>query len=258
MINLKEQLRKRQFVAGTHIGLTDSSITELYGNIGFDFVWIDTEHSAIDYQVLLHHIIAAKAGGMHSLVRIPWNDAILAKRVLEMGPSGIIFPMVNTPEQLDAAMQSTLYPPLGTRGFGPMRAVQYGNLSLDDYIQTGSLDLVRCVQIESETAVENLVRMAANPHVDCFILGPCDLSGSIGELNNVFGKRTLGLVERSVAITKAAGKSIGVSTLSEDPEVIRRWHEMGINFISAGGDASSIVSGAKRVHAFLRGLNRDS
>jgi 2-dehydro-3-deoxyglucarate aldolase/4-hydroxy-2-oxoheptanedioate aldolase len=254
MIDLKIKLRNSEFVVGMHSALTDCCITELCGNIGFDFIWIDTEHSAIDLYNLETHIIAAKAADVNSIVRIPWNDAVMAKRVLEMGPSGIIFPMVNTPEELDKAMKSTLYPPQGTRGFGPMRAVQYGLADADEYISKKSLELVRCVQIESYIAVDNLEKMAGNPYVDCFIFGPCDLSGSIGELNKVFEKNTMELMKRAVDILRKAGKSIGVSTGSDDPVVLKQWYDLGINFISAGTDYLHIASGAKKVLQYLRTL----
>lgn len=252
MTALKEKLRARASLAGMHISLADSCVAELCGNLGYDFLWIDTEHTAIDYHVLLEHIIAAKAAGVESLVRIPWNDAILAKRVLEMGPTGIIFPVVNTPEELDRAMKSTLYPPNGTRGFGPMRAVRYGLDDVDTYIAKDSLDMVRCVQIESFVAVENLEEMAKNPWIDCFIFGPCDLSGSIGELNRVFEPHTSILIDRAVAILRGAGKSVGISTGSDDPNVLRYWHEKGINVISAGTDYLHILSGARKVRENLR------
>jgi len=252
MTQLKERLRKCEPLAGMHVSLADSCITELCGYTDYDFIWIDTEHTAIDYHILLEHIIAAKAAVVNSLVRIPWNDAILAKRVLEMGPTGLIFPVVNTAEELDKAMKSTLYPPHGNRGFGPMRAVRYGLDDADEYISKGSLEMVRCVQIESELAVENLEEMAKNPWVDCFIFGPCDLSGSIGELNKVFEPNTSDLIDHAVAILKKAGKSIGISTGSDDPEVLRYWHDKGINFISAGTDYLHIVSGARKVRDILR------
>ncbi|HWR12887.1 MAG TPA: aldolase/citrate lyase family protein [Rectinemataceae bacterium] len=252
MTQLKEQLGKRDPLAGMHVSLADSCITELCGYVDYDFIWIDTEHTAIDYHILLEHIIAAKAAGVSSLVRIPWNDAILAKRVLEMGPTGLIFPVVNSAEELDKAMKSTLYPPNGNRGFGPMRAVRYGLDDADEYIRKGSLDMVRCVQIESKLAVDNLEEMAKNPWVDCFIFGPCDLSGSIGELNRVFDPNTSDLIDRAVAILKKAGKSVGVSTGSDDPEVLRYWHDKGINVISAGTDYLHIMSGARKVRGILR------
>ncbi len=186
MKTLKEKLRDRDKLSGMHICLTEPCISEMCAGLGYDFLWIDTEHTAIDYQVLLYHLMGAKAGGTDTLVRIPWNNQVLAKRVLEMGPTGIIIPMVNTAQELDAAMQATLYPPYGIRGFGPLRAVRYGLDDADSFIASSRQQLVRCVQIETKTAVRNLKEMVRNPYVDCFILGSCDLSGSIGELNRVF------------------------------------------------------------------------
>lgn len=253
---LKQKLADRAELAGMHVALNDSSVTELCGLVGFDFLWIDTEHTAIDYGMLQNHLIAAKAAGVPSLVRIPWNDQILAKRVLEQGPDGIIFPVVNSAEELDRAMKSTLYPPQGTRGFGPQRAAKYGLADADQVIASLNSDMVRMVQIESETAVKNLKEMVKNPYIDCFVFGPCDLSGSVGELNRVFEKRTSDLIDEAVAILKDAGKSVGVSTGSDDPEVLQYWHDKGINVISAGTDYLHIAAGAKRVFKNLRRIQR--
>ena len=242
---LKERLLRRDPLAGMHIALTDPSISELCGMMGYDFLWIDTEHTAIDYQTLQMHLIATRAGGTPAIVRIPWNDPILAKRVLEMGPDGIVFPVVNTAQELEKAMNSTLYPPYGNRGFGPMRALRYGLDDADEYIAKGSMEMVRCVQIESCVAVDNLKEMAKNPYVDCFIFGPCDLSGTIGQLNRIYEEPTLRLIRRAIDILKDAGKSIGVSTASNDINVLKLWHDMGINMISAGTDYLHITYGAK-------------
>lgn len=252
MKTLKEKLRDRDELSGMHICLTEPCISEMCAGLGYDFLWIDTEHTAIDYQVLLYHLMGAKAGGTDTLVRIPWNDQVLAKRVLEMGPTGIIIPMVNTAQELDAAMQATLYPPYGIRGFGPLRAVRYGLDDADSFIESSRQQLVRCVQIETKTAVKNLKEMVKNPYVDCFILGPCDLSGSIGELNRVFEDHTSSLVDEAVAIINESGKSSGVSTGSDDPEIIRYWHEKGINVISAGSDYVHIMDGARKELNMLR------
>ncbi len=255
MKSLKEKLRDCELVKGMHSTLNDPCISELCGNIGYDFLWIDTEHSAIDYGMLQNHLMAARAAGTASIVRIPWNDPILAKRVLEQGPDGIIFPVVNTAEELDKAMKSTLYPPEGTRGYGPVRAAKYGFTDAFEYIKKVSKDdFIRCVQIESYIAVENLEEMAKNPWVDCFIFGPCDLSGSIGQLNEVFEPDTQALIRKACDILKKAGKSIGVSTGSDDPAVLKFWYDLGINFISAGTDYLHILSGAKKVLSILDSL----
>ena len=97
MSTLKKKLRNCEPVAGTHVFLKDHCISEMLASVGYDVVWIDTEHTAIDYSILEEHIIAAHSGGTDSIVRIPWNDHVLAKRVLEMGATGILFPTVNTP-----------------------------------------------------------------------------------------------------------------------------------------------------------------
>lgn len=134
MKTTKEKMRACELVKGTYIQMSDSCITEMVATMGFDFIWIDTEHSPTDHQVLMNHLIAAKAGGADALVRIPWNNPIMVKRILDMGLAGIIFPMMNTAEELDKAMASTLYLPDGNRGFGPIRAVNYALMDQEHYI----------------------------------------------------------------------------------------------------------------------------
>ena len=233
---LKEKLQDCEEIAGMHVSLGDACVSELLAGVGFDFLWIDTEHTAIDYQALQNHLIAARAGGTSTLVRIPENNKVLVKRVLEMGPTGIIFPMINTAEEAETAMKSCLYPPYGIRGYGPIRAVSYGQEDSDEYIQKKSMEICRCIQIETETAVKNLPEIVKNPYIDAYIFGPCDLSASIGEINQVFGERTTALIDEAIAILKKNRKSIGVYTGACDKKTIQYWHNRGINMISAGTD----------------------
>ncbi len=245
MSSLKEKLRNCESIAGTHVFLKDHCVSELCASLGYDFVWIDTEHTAIDYSILEQHIISAHSGGTESIVRVPWNDPILVKRVLDIGPTGVLFPTINTPEELNRAMRATLYPPEGIRGFGPMRAIRYGIDDSMEYIKRCNQELVRIVQIESDVAVENLEEMAKNPYVDCFMFGPNDLSGSIGEMGNVFSDDTSRLIDKGIRILKAAGKSIGVSSGDWNPKVIQYWHDKGINVLSMGIDYLHIMKGAQ-------------
>ena len=248
----KEKMRNLELVTGTHVLLADPCISELFGSVGFDFLWIDTEHAPIDHQILLQHLIAAKASGCDTLVRIPWNDPVMAKRVLDMGPAGIIFPMVNTAAELNVAMKCTLYPPLGNRGFGPIRAVNYALNDQEEYINKTSIEMIRCVQIESKTAVDNLDEMVKNPWVDCFIFGPCDLSGSIGELSKIYEKPTGDLIDTCIAKLKKAGKSAGISITTEDPKQLEYWYKKGINVISCGSDISYLGVGAIKTLQLLK------
>ncbi|MHC1693178.1 MAG: HpcH/HpaI aldolase/citrate lyase family protein [Sphaerochaetaceae bacterium] len=255
MKTTKEKLRACEKVMGMHVLLADPCISELCGKLGFDFLWIDTEHTAIDYHILITHLMGAAASGCDSIVRVPWNDAVLAKRVLEQGPTGILFPMISTPEELDSAMKSTLYPPLGNRGFGPIRAVDYGIMDQEEYIHHITLEkMIRMVQIETKTGVDNLEEMCKNPWVDCFMIGPCDLSASIGHLYKIYEKPTTDLIRLAARKCRDAGKSIGISIATEDPQQIRFWYDMGLNVISCGSDTSHIVNGARRTLEHLKAL----
>ncbi len=235
MGTLKNKLLGCEKVCGTHISMNDFMSSDILGSLGYDFIWIDTEHSCIDYQTLLAHITVIKNGGGSVLVRLHQNDYNHTKRVLEMGVDGVIFPMINTREEAEEAIASTMYPPLGTRGFGPLRAAKYGKKSNEEYISEAE-GLIRCIQIESPLAIENLEEIIQVKGIDCFIFGPCDLSARLGEINNVFGEKNLSYMRRAVKILKAHGKSIGVSTGSVDESVLRFWNDFGVNFISSGTD----------------------
>lgn len=254
MNELKKKLHQRVRLAGTHVTMNDPCISELIGNLGFDFIWIDTEHTSIDLQTLQSHLIGAKAAGVSSVVRVPFHDPGVTKRVLEMGPDGIVFPMVHTPEEADALMKLCLFPPLGNRGFGPLRAIRYGIDDVDEYVNHTSLDLCRFIQIESEAAVKNMPELVKNPYIDGFIFGPNDLSGSIGELGRVYGERTTRLIDEAVAILRAAGKPFGVSTGSTDREILQYWHDKGMGIISAGADHAYLLNGARSVLNSLRDI----
>lgn len=253
---LKEKLKAGKKLAGAHVELNDPAITELMSNLSYDFLWIDTEHTSIDYGMLQNHLIAARAGGTPAIVRIPWNDPILVKRVLEQGPQGIVFPMVNTAEEADAAMDACLYPPLGHRGLGPIRAIQWNNIDINEYIATGHKELCRFIQLESEQAVNNLEKMLQNPYIDGLIVGACDMSGSIGELNNVFGERNLALIDKAITIAHSHHIPIGISTGATDIETIRFWEDRGMDILSCGMDFDYILKGAKQTLNYIRSVQR--
>ena len=224
--------------------MTDSIVSEVMGSIGFDFIWIDSEHSENSYTSIRNHITAVNAGGTPAIVRVARNDYNHMKRILEMGPQGIVVPMVNTPEEAEDAMRFCSYPPYGVRGFGPLRAVQYGLNDTDAYIADCEKVFSRFIQIETATAVKNLPQIVRNPHIDGYFFGPCDLSGSIGELGKIYGEHTQQYIRQAIAILRDAGKPIGVSLGTTDPEQIAFWRDLGINIISTGTEYDYILRGA--------------
>jgi len=244
-IEFKQKVLDCKKICGTHTAINHPVIGKIFGSIGFDFVWIDTEHTASGSDDLMFMIDAVQSAGTPAIVRVPVCDLAHTKRTLEMGPDGIIFPTVNTPEEAKRVMSMCMYPPEGTRGFGPLRAVNFGERDMDEYIAASNRELTRFIQLESKTAVDNLPEIVKNPYIDGYIFGPCDLSGSIGELNQIFGEHTIALIKKAIGILKDNGKCIGVSTGSTDPEVIGFWNDLGINMISAGVDYGYIRSGSK-------------
>ena len=242
-------------MCGTHVMLSDPAICEIFGQMGYDYIWLDLEHSALSFREIYNSMNAANLRGTPVIVRVPQDDLTFTKKVMEMGPDGIIFPMVNTPEDAKRLIGYTLYPPYGNRGFGPLRAVRYGDIDAKEYTGQGHIDNVcRFIQIESKTAIENLDQMAQIPYIDGFIFGPVDLSGTLGCLTEVLDENgeTQKWMKKAIAILKAHGKYVGISYGDTRPEVIRHWHDMGIDMISVGSDFDYLYQCGRRALDALR------
>lgn len=243
-MTLKEKVTAKNNICGTHITFTDSAVTQIEAAVGYDYLWIDLEHTYISEEVFHNHLLAARASGTPVIVRVPVSDLTVTKRVLEMGVDGIIFPMVENYEHAKTLLSLTLYPPYGTRGCGPMGAVRYG---LDDekyYYGDGHLKMCRFLQIERKTAVDEIEMIASLPYLDGCMLGMHDLSGSINDLGNVFGDENMALALRTIAAFKARNLSVGVSTVATDVCTLTRYRDMGINMITTGADYGFIRYGA--------------
>lgn len=244
-MTLKEKIRTGMKLNSISVNLLDASVTEMCSYLGYDFVWLDMEHTQITYENVYNHIIAAKAGGTPIIVRVPENDLTATKKVLEMGTDGIIFPMIQDYEHAKELLSWTLYPPYGKRGCGPKGAVRYGLDNESEYYKEGHLELCRFIQIERESAAEVAEKIAKIPFLDGCFLGMHDLSGSINDLGNIFSERNLQLADKAVRAFKDEGKSVGVLTYATDEETLSRYDEMGINIIATGADYEYIVRGAR-------------
>lgn len=247
---LRERMKRGERLCGTIVCLTDPSICEMFGNIGYDFIWIDMEHTYMSYRDVLCHLNAARSTGTPAIVRVPQNDLTATKKVMEMGAEGIIFPMARTAKEVREWIDMTLYPPHGTRGFGPMRAIGYGKDDVMDYVTRKSLDFCRFVQIEHVDCVKNLEEIAEIEYLDGFIFGPNDLSGSLGELGHVFEEHTVELIRRAIAIARKHGKYVGLAG-GYVPETIRFWSDLGVDMLTVGADWNFIYEQGARTLADL-------
>ena len=223
-------------MTGTHLYLTDITVAKIIGMAGYDYIWVDLEHSYKPLESVLADIIAIKATGTAVIVRVPQDDLTYTKKVLDLGVDGIIFPMIRTAEQANRLIESTLYPPFGNRGFGPMNAVNYGYENAQEYVDNTRHNVCRFIQIEHIDAVKNLDQIMENEFIDGYIFGANDLSGSIHELGNIYGENNIKLIKEAIDKLKAKGKYIGLSIGETGVEKLRFWSDLGIDMISAGAD----------------------
>lgn len=249
---LKRRLEAGETLIGSHVTCNDPLLTEIIGNAGFDYLWIDMEHTYIEKTMLINHLIAARACQIPAFVRIPWNDQVLAKPILDMGADGLIFPMIRTPKDAEYAVQSCLYPPYGVRGYGPRRATQFGKYSGKEYIGEGHKNIMKLIQIETREAVEHIDAIAAVPGVDVLIIGPMDLSGAFGKLAQTQDPEIREVYRHVAQRGRAAGKPVLVSTSGYEEENLRFWASIGVNMITVGNEPGYLTDGLKKTLANFR------
>lgn len=238
---------------GTHIFAGYPILTEAIAQCVFDLLWIDMEHTGIGIDSLANNLIAAKAGGTTAWVRIPWNDPVLAKPVLDMGAEGIIFPYVRTVKEAELAVMACSYPPTGIRGYGPLRALDYGGITQMEYVHKTYRNCRRVIQIEHIDAVRNLSAIAAVDGIDAFVIGPNDLSASIGRIGEVRHPEVIALYREIAAVLRDYGKPFGVST-GFDRDIMREWISLGATILFAGSDVSYVHDGATSLRAAFAAL----
>lgn len=252
MSTLHDKLNRGETAIGTHISLNSSFITELIGNLGFDYLWIDTEHTTISLEQLQQHLIAARAAGVSAIARVPWNDPVLLKPILEMGLDGIVIPMVNSYDEACKAMNSCQYPPKGNRGFGPQRAVAYGFRPIADYLANIDRELLKIVQVEHIDAVNDLDRILGIDVIDVLLIGPCDLASSMGRIGVWDDPEVAAVLDDICRKVLAAGKKLGVSCGPCTDTELNRWQYRGVDMISVSGDTAFLFEGAQAMQSRLK------
>jgi 2-dehydro-3-deoxyglucarate aldolase len=177
---LKSKLKNNELSIGSWLTIPHQSIVEIMSSAGFEWLTIDIEHSAIDFQTTQNLIGHIQANDMEALVRVSKNDEVVIKRVMDAGANGIIVPMIKNAEEAREAVSYCKYPPFGKRGVGLSRAQHYG-IAFDSYMKWVKEESVLIVQIEHIEGVKNLASILDVEGVDGIIVGPYDLSASMGK-----------------------------------------------------------------------------
>lgn len=225
---------------GYGMGLGSASIAELLSNCGIDFLLLDRQHGSWGDDSTIAALIAMSAGSAIPMARVARNDYTLLGRLLDEGMLGIVVPMVHTPEDAKAAADACRFPPVGTRSWGWGRARVYG----DDYPEQINDQLFVAVQIESIQAVENAEAIMATPGIDGCWLGPSDLALSMGiSPRDMFEREEHArAIERVLQACRNTGKIPGMACAS--PEQAMERAQQGFQYLTAGGDAGHLMSGA--------------
>jgi 4-hydroxy-2-oxoheptanedioate aldolase len=225
---------------GYAMGLGSASIAELLSNCGIDFLLLDRQHGSWGDDSTIAALIAMSAGSAIPMARVARNDYTLLGRLLDEGMLGVVVPMVHTPEDAKAAADACRFPPVGTRSWGWGRARVYG----DDYPEQINDQLFVAVQIESIQAVENAEAIMATPGIDGCWLGPSDLALSMGiSPRDMFQREEHArAIERVLQACRNTGKIPGMACAS--PEQALERAQQGFQYLTAGGDAGHLMSGA--------------
>jgi len=233
--SLKAELNTSLQTIGSWITLAHPAIAEIMAKAGFDWLAVDLEHSVITIREAEELIRVIDLCGVAPLVRLSANDPVQIKRVMDAGAHGVIVPMVNSAVQAEQAISAVRFPPQGRRGVGLARAQGYGR-RFDEYLNWVSEEAVVIVQVEHIEAVNNLEAILAVESVDGFIVGPYDLSGSLGvpgELNHPLMKEAM---ERIISVGAASGKTPGIHVVEPDVEELKLRIEQGYRFVAYSVD----------------------
>lgn len=243
MTEFKRRLRDGDPVAGHWLSVGDPTVAEVCARDA-DFAVVDTEHAPNDPESVMNVARAVESAGDAALLaRVAWNDPVRIKRVLDTGISGVLVPMVETEAEAREAVEAVRYPPEGVRGIAGSRANDYGR-ELAEQVERGGEELVTILQVETEEAVENAADIAAVEGVDALLVGPADLSASLG----VFGEYESASFREAVAdvLDAAHETDAPVGTLATNDEEIRLWAEYGYDYQIVGVDAGYLAAGAER------------
>jgi 2-keto-3-deoxy-L-rhamnonate aldolase RhmA len=244
-----DKIRRGQKQIGTIVTLPCPELASGLFLCGFDWLWIDMEHAPLSLrsvQDLLH----VDSGGAARMVRVPTNDPVWIKQVLDLGCDGIIIPFVQSAAEAERAVEAAKYPPQGTRSVGITRAHMFG-LEFASYVEKANAQTTVLLQVEHIQAVKNIDQIIAVPGVDGILAGPYDLSGSMNLLGQTSHKRVLAALDELKAACAKCSMPVGSFTLN--PADANRLLKDGYDFLALGIDTHYLISAARKALAEARG-----
>ena len=253
-MDLPQNAFKRAIKAGKpQIGLWSSLAShysvEVIAGAGFDWLLLDTEHSPNDLESVLSQLQAAAPYDTTPIVRVPWNDMVTIKRVLDIGAQSLLIPYVSSAQEAKDAVAYTRYPPAGVRGVaGTTRASRFGRVK--DYAKRAHEELCVLVQVETQAALDHIEAIAAIEGVDGIFIGPADLHASLGYTGETANPKVKPLIDDAIRRIRKAGKAPGILTPLEADA--KHWLSCGALFVAVGADVGLLARGAEALAAKFR------
>ncbi len=246
---LKQTLRERKPAIGLWSSLSSHVSVEVLAWSGFDFLLLDTEHSPNELPMVHSQLQALNGSPTTAVVRPAWNDAVLIKRLLDIGASSLLIPMVQNADEARAAVAATRYPPRGIRGVASStRATRYGRI--DDYFARIDDELLVIAQLETREALGHLEAIAAVEGIDGLFIGPSDLSADMGLLGRSGDAAVRTAIDDGFARILKAGKFAGI--LTPDEAWAKHCLEVGATFVAVGNDVSLLARQSEALAARFR------
>lgn len=249
-MTLKQKLIDNQLTIGSWITIGHPSIVDVMASADFEWLVIDMEHTSIDLTTAHNLIATIQANNMKALVRVSKNEEVIIKRILDMGADGIVVPMVKSKADALAAIDYAKYPPIGKRGVGLFRAQKYG-LGFDEYKKWVNEELVIIAQIEHYEAVENIEEIITTDGIDGVIIGPYDLSGSMGYPGEYDRDDVKNGIAKVLEVCKQNNFPSGFHVIESDPSKLNERIEQGCTFLAYSLDffflGDSARDGMKKV-----------
>lgn len=228
---LKTKLKNNQLTIGSWITIPSTDVVEIMASANFEWLCIDMEHSSIDLEMAKLLILTIQANGMKALVRVPKNEEVVIKRVLDSGADGVIIPMIKIKDEAIEAVGYAKYPPVGKRGVGLYRAQNYGT-GLEKYKKWVDEEIVVIAQIEHIEAVNNIEDILQVDGIDGTIVGPNDLSGSMGFPGEYHRKDVKKAIDNIRIACEKYNKPYGFHVIESDPTKLQERIEEGCTFLA--------------------------
>ncbi len=254
-MSLKHKLKNNELTIGSWIMIGNPMSVEVMALAGFEWLVVDIEHTSIGLESTQALITTIQAYGIKALVRVSKNEEVIIKRILDMGADGIVVPMVCSKQDAIKAVEYAKYPPMGKRGVGLYRASGYGT-KFEEYKKWVNEELVIIAQIEHIDAVKNIDAILDVEGIDGTIIGPYDLSGSMGYPGEFERDDVKVAVQTVLDRCKAKNIPSGFHVVDTDPQKLQLKIDQGCTFLAYGIDYFFMRDAAMNGMNALRKGNR--